>query len=366
MSLARKVLQWATPVGSVLVLGVIGAVAVRHHEDRPGPLRAKSAATLVNAVKDSATSGFSGTVVSASSLKLPAVDESSSLTLFSVVGLLAGAHTARVWYSGEHKQRIALVDADGEVDYFRNGSNYWRWDPMHRAAAHVEFPSVAAQDGWTPMPRVLPEQLAAWAVNAIDASTTLSVQTPATVAGRQVYRLEVQPNQTESLISRVQVSIDAQTSTPLGVRVYARGQAAAAINVAFTRITFGAPDDANFAFTPPPGTTATAESSGSTTALTPGGNPQVDEPAQSVPFQAIAHGTGWQRVVEFTGGAITHDAPVIATRQDLSALRPVAGKWGQGRLFASPMVSMLVTEDGRTLVGSVPPQLLYSACGTDR
>lgn len=366
MSLARKVLQWAAPVGSVLVLGVVGAVAVRHHEDRPGPLEAKSAATLVKAVKHSATRGFSGTVVSTSSLKLPAADDSAGITLFSAVGLLAGAHTARVWYAGEHKQRIALVDARGEVDYFRDGSDYWRWDPMRRAAAHVELPNLAAQDGWTPMPRVLPEQLAAWAINAIDASTAVSVQRPATVAGRQVYRLEVQPNQAESLISSVQVSIDAKTSTPLGVRVYARGQAAAAINLAFTRITFGTPDDANFAFTPPPGTTATPESSGSTTSLAPGGHAQLGQPAQAVPVQAIGHGTGWQRVVEFTGGAITDDAPVIATREQLGALRPVTGKWGQGRLFTSPMVSMLVTNDGRTLVGSVPPQLLYSACGTGR
>lgn len=365
MSVARKVLQWAAPVGSVLVLGVVGAVTISHHEQAPEPLAPKSADALVSAVKHSAAGGFSGTVVSTSSLKLPTASDGSSMTLFSVVGLLAGAHTARVWYAGEHKQRVALVDADGEVDYFRDGSDYWRWDPMQRVASHVAMSNVAAQDGWTPLPRVLPEQLATWAVNAIDTSTTLSVQKPATVAGRQVYRLRVQPNQAGSLISSVQVSIDGKTSTPLGVRVYARGQAAAVIDVAFTRISFSTPDNANFAFTPPPGTTATPGASASGLPNSVGAHPQLDQLSQPTPMRTVAHGTGWQRVVEFAGGTSGDDVAATAAGEASSALRPVSGAWGRGRLFTSPMVSLLVTADGRTLIGSVPPQLLYT-CVRDR
>jgi len=43
------------------------------------------------------------------------------------------------------------------------------------------------------------------------------------------------------------------------------------------------------------------------------------------------------------------------------SLQRVSGDWGSGRLLTSRLVSALITDDGRLLVGAVPPQLLYQA-----
>ena len=45
----------------------------------------------------------------------------------------------------------------------------------------------------------------------------------------------------------------------------------------------------------------------------------------------------------------------------LEQLPRVSGSWGSGRLMTSTLVSALVTDDGRLVVGMVPPDLLYAA-----
>jgi hypothetical protein len=41
----------------------------------------------------------------------------------------------------------------------------------------------------------------------------------------------------------------------------------------------------------------------------------------------------------------------------------VRGSWGSGKLLRSALVSALLTDDGRLVVGAVPPELLYAAAG---
>jgi hypothetical protein len=45
----------------------------------------------------------------------------------------------------------------------------------------------------------------------------------------------------------------------------------------------------------------------------------------------------------------------------LEQLPRVDGSWGSGRLMTSTLVSALITDDGRLIVGMVPPDLLYAA-----
>jgi hypothetical protein len=47
----------------------------------------------------------------------------------------------------------------------------------------------------------------------------------------------------------------------------------------------------------------------------------------------------------------------------LYRLPRVSGSWGSGRLLTSTLVSALLTDDGRLLIGPVPPDLLYAAAG---
>jgi len=45
----------------------------------------------------------------------------------------------------------------------------------------------------------------------------------------------------------------------------------------------------------------------------------------------------------------------------LQAARHVSGSWGNGRLLRTPLISVLVTSNGRILFGAVTPEVLYRA-----
>ena len=45
----------------------------------------------------------------------------------------------------------------------------------------------------------------------------------------------------------------------------------------------------------------------------------------------------------------------------LKSATPVSGSWGSGRLLKTSLLSMLITNNGRVLVGAVTPQVLYQA-----
>ena len=64
-------------------------------------------------------------------------------------------------------------------------------------------------------------QAAAQAIAAITPTTKVSVDDTARVAGRPVYQLVLEPKDTRSLIGKVTIAVDSETSVPLRVQVYA-------------------------------------------------------------------------------------------------------------------------------------------------
>ena len=45
----------------------------------------------------------------------------------------------------------------------------------------------------------------------------------------------------------------------------------------------------------------------------------------------------------------------------LRAATPVHGSWGSGRLLRTSLFSVLITSNGRVLIGAVTPSVLYAA-----
>jgi hypothetical protein len=45
----------------------------------------------------------------------------------------------------------------------------------------------------------------------------------------------------------------------------------------------------------------------------------------------------------------------------MKTAKRVSGPWGSGRLMQTSLVSMLVTSNGRVLIGAVTPNVLYQA-----
>ena len=355
----RRALRWLVPAGAAGVVALLASGVLSASANTNLPPR--SAAQLLAAVGNSKVAGFSGTVVEKASLGLPELPDlggASSSGSANVLGLLSGSHTVRVWYAGENRQRIALLDKLGEQDLFRNGRQVWQWNSDTRTATHMTLPSGA--DVRTPdtLPSITPDEAAQQALSLIEPSTTVTTDRAAVVAGRAAYVLVLTPKDSRSRISSVRISVDGKTMVPLGVQVYAKGSDRAAFDVAFTRFNDSVPSDDNFNWTPPPG--ASVKQAPATKHVAAGLPAGKSLPAGS---SMSTIGSGWTTVVKVTGvPSLTELGKAGNTAGLLVGVLPqVKGSWGTGRLFQSSLVTALITTDGRAFVGAVDPVVLEQA-----
>lgn len=348
-------LRWLLPVGIVCVAGFAATGFFRANatsESLPGT----SASALIAAVRQAPVSGFSGTVVSRLSLGLPELPSvaTGGGDDASLGELLSGSHTMQVWYGGAERQRIALFGATEETDVFRNGRNVWQWSSADGVAVHTVLPADVRREADEPLSAatMTPDALARQALKAIDPTTRVSVDTGHTVADRSAYELVLTPRSDATKVGSVHIAVDGQTKVPLGVQVYPRGSSAASIDVAFTSVDFVRPAKRNFVFTPPPSARVQQSRFGGG-----GGGAAGDRTAPMV----HRYGTDWASVIGLkpTKQALAHYLQPGLLKQ----LAPVAGAWGKGRLLDSPLLSVLVTDDGRIYAGAVYPAQLYTAAG---
>ncbi len=358
----RRALRWLVPAGAAGVVALLasGVLSANANPNLPN----RSAAQLLAAVSNAKIAGFSGTVVEKASLGLPELPSLGGVTAGSsgagLFGLLSGSHTARVWYAGESKQRVALLNQLGEQDVFRNGRELWQWNSDTRTANHTTLPSAAASSEAQQLPAVTPDQAAKQALALIEPSTTVTTDRAAIVAGRSAYVLVLTPKDSRSRVGSVRISVDGKTMVPLGVQVYPRASDRAAVDVAFTRFDDSVPSDDNFVWSPPAGAKVTQGDSGSRSLQAAKG---LADPTMLPNPAAITIGEGWTSIVKLTGvprldqvGKQDGQAGLV-----LSALPEVKGSWGSGRLFQSALVTGLITSDGRAFFGAVDPELLYQA-----
>jgi outer membrane lipoprotein-sorting protein len=294
----------------------------------------------------------SGTIVQKTDLGLPALPTGGAGSS-DLSSLISGSHTLRVWYGGPSKVRLALMGTLGESDVIRNGKDLWTWSSGDRAATHrvlaheQKAESKRSIDELTGLnaAALTPQQLADKALAAIDPTTTVKTAGTARVAGRDAYELVLSPKDSAALVGQVRIAVDAGRHVPLRVQVFAKNASTPAVEAGFTQISFTTPAESQFRFTPPPGTKITEKS----TAL-----PEKSSTG-SVESGPVVSGTGWTSVVQ---GRLPGQLPTI-----LSTLPRKSGTWGSGRLLQSPLVTVLVTDDGRVLAGAVPADHLYRLAG---
>ncbi|MGZ4631983.1 MAG: LolA family protein, partial [Actinomycetes bacterium] len=238
----RRRFAWAVPV--LAVVAVAGAITVPMVASASPSLPTKSAAQLLADVAASSGTPLSGTVVETARLGLPALPETGG-TSISPTALLAGSHTARVWFDGNDRARIALVGPLAETDLVRNGRDVWLWTSGKNTAQHIVLPDhKGAAQTTTPSPAesLTPQAAAAKALAAVDPTTKVTVDGTASVAGRSAYELVLSPRDTRSLVGDVRIAVDSKTSVPLRVQVDAAGATGRpAFETAFTSVKFAAP-----------------------------------------------------------------------------------------------------------------------------
>ena len=363
----RPAVRWAVPVGvTALVLGgaVLGPALSASAEVE---LPERSAAQLLTDLQTAQVDAFSGTVSHRADLGLPALpDGMGGEHRTDLASLLTGEHTLRVWAAGE-KARVALHGELGELDVVTDGDGVWTWSSEERTAVHVTLPDHEGHhrdDAMAQaMPPTTPDAVTDYLLGALDPTTTVRSGANDTVAGRPAYELVLEPKG-DSLVESIRIAVDAAERVPTRVQVYPADGGGAALEVAFTSLSFAVPDDDVFDFTPPAGATVEEHSLeghpghgayGDDHGLhTPGAD------ATTGPKPGALVGAGWTAVAVGRTPA-TLDGVDGDLAAFLGALPRVDGEWGSGRLLTSRLFSALLTDDGRLLVGAVTPDLLQEA-----
>ena len=359
---------WAVPAGAAaLVVAVTVLPSVGGTADAADVLPDRSAEQLLADVAAAEVDGLSGTVVQTSRLGLPELPEGQGAEAGPLAALLGGSTTARVWYAGPERQRLAVRAGDfAERVYVRDGAEAWVWDSTERETTHLRLPAGSPdrrRDSGA-APALTPQDAAQALLEHVDPTTEVTVGRAATVAGRPAYELVLTPRDTETLVGSVRIAVDGEELVPLRVRVYGEGRSEAAVEVGFTDVSFEVPDADLFAFEPPAGAPVLEKDlSQAADGHGPAGEPaDRAHPGNTVPAPGqrpgpepaalpALSGSGWSTVVTLpAAGAAGEDVPGLLA----SLTQPVEG----GRALSSALLSVLLLDDGRVLAGAVPVEVL--------
>jgi outer membrane lipoprotein-sorting protein len=415
---SRRFSRWIPAIAAPIAIGV-GVVLVPMQANAAVDLPDLTPAELLEFAASSEVDALSGTVEQTSELGLPDLsgltgtmgggaggagdtdgrgefgsddsdaDDSdadsgaSASDLDDLISLATGTHTARVYLDGSNA-RLQVLDRLAERDVYLSEEGAWIYDSAEKAATHVTVDQAAldalkaeaeanGEDAQARLedelgaPLPTPEEVLDQALAKLDETTEVSVGTDARVAGREVYELVLAPRDAETLVGEIVVAIDGDTGVALAASVTARDAEEPAFSVAFTDVSFEAPDASVFAFTPPEGTEVTEHVVPvPTVAELEQWKAQAESAeqggAEGMP-QPIVHGEGWSAVVELPAG----EAGAQALRGEASAMvdmltEPVDG----GRILETSLVTVLLTDDGRVLAGAVTADRLLDAAASGR
>jgi hypothetical protein len=322
----------------------------------------KTSQQLLEFARSSHVDQFSGTITQTSELGLPDLggvlgrDASADAGASDAMELLTGDHTADVYVDGD-RARLQVLDrlAERNVYVDRGAGEAWFVDSESKTATKYAVsgdPEVRQGEGGHGSGAAVPtpDEVFAAALDRLDASTKVTVGADGRVAGRDAYDLVLEPRTEDTLVKSIAFGIDGETGAVLSASVTGRGSDDPAFAVAFTDISFTAPDASTLQYDPAHGFTVvekdipllTAADAETWSARAAGG---------AAAERPVVHGEGWSTVYEFTGVGRSAES----TDSMLDRLtRPVDG----GRVLETSLVTMMITDDGRMLVGAVPAERL--------
>lgn len=349
-------LRWAVPgVVAITVTGAVAAGGASAGTTAPA-LGSRTAAELISDVAGSSATALSGTVRETSDLGLPVLPSSVTGTLGPVT-LATGTNTLRVSVDGPEKSRVALVGALAEYDVVHSGKDVWTYSNQQNRVVHYVLPAKPAGAAASTTPGQVggtPAQAAAAALAVIGPSTQVRVGRSVMVAGRPARQLVLTPRVAGSLVGSVRVAVDAATSVPLRVQVFSHAQTAKpAFQVGFTDVTFTKPAASVFTFTPPGGAQVSQRTVPTPTRARVG----THAPAAQGPHSGLTTmGSGWTSIA-----VIPHVNLSALTKNQPNLLQELTTRVAKGRMLSTALVSVLLTNDGRLLVGAVSPDALQAA-----
>jgi hypothetical protein len=372
---SRTKLKWL-PALAVPALIAAGVVAVPLQAGASVDLPDKTATEVLQLIAESTEDSFSGTVAKTANLGLPeglgtalsgmsgsvpggmgpgSVDSGSGAgVLASGIEFLTGTHEARVFASGPFNLRVQVKDSLAERTAVTNGADAWYYDSETNIASHVAIPPEAraglSEKLDDAADLATPAQIADRILDELGDSTDFAVGTDARVAGRTVYELVLTPRASGTLAESVSISVDSETGLPLQVSVAASGQAEPAIQVGFTSIDFAEPAADLFDYAL--GSDVTVEEQ-----ALPSQPPSAETHPDTALPEPVVTGTGWDAIVEVPTASDPDD--LLGNPLFEEATTDVDG----GRVFSTALLTVLFTDDGRVLAGSVTADRLQAAAG---
>ncbi|MRG59183.1 hypothetical protein GE115_04770 [Agromyces sp. CFH 90414] len=395
--LRSRALLWIPAVA--VPAAIAAAVIVPMQASAAVDLPDKTVAELLEFASTSDVEAFSGTIEQTSELGIPDLagltgamggagsgsadagargdDAAQPADLDDLISLATGSHTANVYVDGS-LARLQVLDQLAERNVYVDGeaAEGWFVDSETKTATHVVLPEgtdpeqlgaeaeahadVSAEEARarieaeTGAPLPTPEELLDRALASLDETTEVTVGTDARVAGREVYELVLEPRTDDTLVGSLRFAVDGENGMPLAASISARGADEPAFRVAFSEVSFEAPDTSVFEFAPSADFTVTereipipteqelAEWRAGLEAKAGGAH----SGEQGVP-SPIVHGDGWATVVELPLPSV--DAEMLD-----SLTRAVDG----ARVLETSLLTVLITDDGRVLAGAVPVERL--------
>ncbi|MBX7444012.1 MULTISPECIES: hypothetical protein [unclassified Arthrobacter] len=341
------------------------------------PLPAKTPAQVLELLASHQVQSFSGTVEQSSELGLPELPAAGKPTgpasaggAASVIELLSGDHTARIYVDGKDNARLQVVDQLAERDVIHHGNDVWFYSSKDNSAAHLALPAHAGDtarpdDGRGMHAMPTPGELARKLLAKVEPTTAVTVGPDVAVAGRAAYNLVLEPRTDATLVGRVAVAVDGKSGMPLSVQVTARGADKPAFRSGFTSLSLDAPDPSLFTFAPPPGSTVKEIQVPDKSHLPA----SFHEPGMAItPEQFFAQmaanghpsvtGKSWDAVVGLPAQASSGSPAETLLRDPL--LSQAAVVVPGGHLLSTALLNVLIMDDGRIFAGMVPPERLQA------
>ncbi|MCX3285697.1 DUF2092 domain-containing protein [Streptomyces sp. NEAU-H22] len=386
----RKAARYVVPVTVIGVaaatIGLVPALADSGDPDLPKI----TAQQLIEKIAKSDVQQLSGTVKISTDLGLPNLGGLESGLLSGAAGqgeggssadptaklteLASGTHTLRVAADGPDRQKLSLLENAAEYSIIHNGKDVWGYDSKSNEVYHGTS-SKSPERGKDQQPPAMPKDFAEEALKAVDDTTSVTVDGTAQVAGRDAYKLVVEPKQSGSTVGAISVAVDAKTGMPLKFTLTPASGGAAVIDVGFTKVDFARPAASTFDFTPPKGAKVTEEKDAGQGSEKAAGKafgkggarehaPKAGEDFGKGLDGMKTIGEGWNAIATFdTGG---EGVPSGKGGGEFGGFidslgDKVHGKFGSGTVFSTRLVNALVTDDGKVYAGLVTKDALVKA-----
>lgn len=367
---------------AVIAPAVIGAVAAFPIQASAVDLPDLSPEEVMVMMQGAEPVEFTGVVLKTTNLGLPALELSSMLSeeevermrektpeefadfvpeviasegLAQAMELITGEHRVRV-FVGETGMRAQILDRMSQRDLIVNQNEMWTYDSREQVATYASIDQQKLQEGRLTLMQQMekfagevgldltnPQAVADYVMSQVGDSSDVSVGLDHYKAGRTAYQLIVKPNSGVSLVDSVVLSVDSETGVPLAATVYSVEQTEPAIEVGFESISFVNQDEALFTFSAPAGAQVLN--------LNEVEKPEVEslEKPEYEGVEATMVGEDWDSVLIMPAT----DAEMLSELKNnqllSSLLKPVVG----GLAFETPIMKVLITNDGRIFAGSV-------------